>query len=143
MESPQYIEPTFAMRVKLASAGLASALASKAFSLWVQPILVWVATLPTCESLPWVRAELIAGIAVCWFISAIALRQAVATWRSGQAPTPGTWVWVRTRIYTGVVAQVIALGLCIIAAVFSVGPIVVFATQELYVIFCIPVPCSC
>lgn len=143
MESPQYIEPTFAMRAKLSLAGLAAVLASTAFSVWVKPVLVWVATLPTCESLPWVRAELVAGIAICWFIGAAAFRQAQLIWRSGQTPTPGTWVWFRTRIRTGVVARATAAALYLVATVFTVGPLVVFVTQELYVVFCVPLAGGC
>lgn len=143
MADPQYIEATFAMRVKLALAALASTLVSKAFFVWVKPTLDGVATLSTCESLPWVRAELLAGLAICWLIGASAFRIGRLTARLRQTPVPGTWVWSRTRIRTGMVARVTACAWYLVAAVFVVGPLAVVVTQELYVVFCVPLSCRC
>ena len=38
----------------------------------VQPLVSWIATLPTCESLPWDRAELIVAVVVCFRCALVA-----------------------------------------------------------------------
>lgn len=143
MSPPDYIEPTMAMRVKLLAFGALAVAISVTYDVWAQPLVSWIATLPTCESLPWVRAELIVAVAVCWLAGFAAMRQAITTLRSGQVPTPGAWVWVRTRIRTGFYARATAAMLSFVSAAFIIGPLVVIWSQNLYLIFCSSESCGC
>lgn len=143
MTEPRYIEPTLAMRVKLIGASMAVFGVGLAFERWVSPRLAWVASLPTCESLPWVRLELVIVVLTCWYIGYVALKQAVATWRSGQTPLPNTWVWSRTRIRTGNYARFTALAALAISAMLLVGPVVLVVWLKFYLVFCWPQSCGC
>lgn len=143
MTEHRYIEPTPAMRAKLVGASLATVGVSMAVDRWVSPRLAWVASLPACESLPWVRIELIAGVLVCWYIGYMAFKQGLATWRCGQTPLPTTWVWSRTRIRTGRYARFAACAAFAMSAFFLAGPVVLIAWQEFYLVFCIPQSCGC
>ena len=143
MTEHRYIQPTSAMRAKLIGASLAAVGVSIAFERWVSPRLAWVASLPTCESLPWVRLELVTGVLICWFIGYMALKHGLATWRCGQTPLPNTWVWSRTRIRTGKYAKFAAIAALAMSAIFLVGPVFLIVWQKFYLIFCIPESCGC
>ncbi len=88
---PRYIEPTRPSRLKLATCAVAGVLLTLAFDLWVGPRLKWVASLPTCESLPYVRAEVVAFVFATWFVGALLYKRAHNIWRLQQSPLPGTW----------------------------------------------------
>jgi len=139
----RYIEPTAATRSKLAAATAAFVVFGWAYGVWISPRLQWVASLPTCDSLPWVRLELIAGILICWCISFWALRLGGEILRAGQYPLPRAWVWHRTRVRTGFYAKFVAYFSLFTSAVFAIGPMLVVAWQELYVVFCYPKSCGC
>jgi hypothetical protein len=143
MTEPRYIEPTAASRGKLAGAVVAAFAVGLAFEWWLASRLEWVASLPTCESLPWVRVELLAGLLICWYISYAAFGQGTETWKTGQTPLPNTWVWSRTRVRTGGYAKFTAIATFATSAIFLLGPVVVIAWQELYLIFCFPQSCGC
>jgi hypothetical protein len=143
MEKPRYIESTPVMRAKLVAFGVAAILVGLAFDLWLKPLLQWIASLPTCESLPWVRGELLVSIAVCWYIGSVAYQQAKRTWRFQQTPLPDTWVWARTRVRTGASATASAIAFYAVSALFLAGPPVLVVWQKLYLIFCIPQSCGC
>ena len=143
MNEHRYLEPTSAMRIKLIAVCLVVICVGLAFDRWVAPLLRWVASLPTCESLPWVRLELISAVLMCWLIAYMALRQGAATWQSGQTPLPNTWVWSRTRVRTGKFAKATALSAFAMSATFFLGPIVLIVWQRLYLVFCWPQSCGC
>lgn len=143
MTEPQYIESSSVTRAKLFGAGLAAILLGVAYDQWVAPWVRWVSTLPTCESLPWVRLELISGVLICWFIAWASLQQGYATRRLGQTPLPGTWVWSRTKVRTGTYATLTSFGLLALSALFFAGPIVIIIWQKFYLIFCFPHSCGC
>lgn len=143
MIEPRYIEPTTASRAKLAAVAIAVVAAGLAFEKWVTPRLQWVASLPTCESLPWVRLELLAGVLICWYIGYASFRQGRDTWRIGQTPLPTTWVWTRTRIRTGSYARFTAVFAFATSAFFLLGPIVIITWQQLYLVFCFSQDCGC
>jgi hypothetical protein len=142
-QSPRYIEPTPGARLKLAVGTGASILVGVAFSYWVQPKLRWVASLSTCESLPYVRAELLVAIVLVWFMATVLYRSAAKIWRLGQSPVPGTWVWSRTPIRTGARAKFEAVALYCLSAALFVGPAVLVLWQRLYLVFCFPQACGC
>jgi hypothetical protein len=131
------------MRLKLLGASAAVVAAGLAFEVWVSPRLAWVASLPTCESLPWVRLELIVGVLVCWYIGYVALKQGLQTWKHEQTPLPDTWVWSRTQVRTGSYAKFVAVVALSTSASFLLGPMVVVIWHELYVVFCFPQVCKC
>lgn len=143
MTEPQYIEPTSASRAKLAAVAIAVFAIGLAFERWVSPGLKWIASLPTCDSLPWVRLELLFGVLICWYIGYAAFKQGRETWRTGQTPLPNTWVWHRTRVRTGGYAKFTAVFALATSAFFLVGPVVIFFWQKLYLIFCFPQSCGC
>jgi hypothetical protein len=143
MEKPHYIESTPAMRAKLVAFGAAAILVGLAFDLWLKPLLQGIASLPTCESLPWVRGELLVSIAVSWYIGSVAYQQAKRTWRFQQTPLPDAWVWARTRVRTGASATASAIAFYAVSALFLAGPPVLVVWQKLYLIFCIPQSCGC
>jgi hypothetical protein len=143
MDEPRYIESSVAIRLKLVAAAVATFLVAVAFDRWVSPALKWVATLPPCDSLPWVRFELIVAILVCWLIAFATFNQGRRTLQAGQTPLPGAWVWSRTKVHTGLFVKVVAVSSFSLSALFLLGPIVLVATQELYVIFCFREACGC
>jgi hypothetical protein len=143
MDEPRYIESSMAMRLKLVAVAVGTFLFGLAFNRWVSPALKWVATLPTCESLPWVRLELIVAVLVCWLIAFATFNQGRKTLQTGQTPLPGAWVWSRTKVHTGLFVKVVAVSAFSVSALFLLGPIVLVASQELYVIFCLRESCGC
>ena len=143
MTESRYIEPTPKLRVKFVVASLAVVAVGLAFKTWVTPRLAWVASLPACESLPWVRLELAVALLVSWYIAYLSLTQGLQTWRLGQTPLPNTWVWSRTRVRTGLHAKVVAVMAFTLSAAFFLGPPIVIVWQKFYLIFCIPQSCGC
>ena len=142
MEQPRYLESSSAMRAKLAGAAVAALLVAVALDHWVKPLLQWVGTLPTCESLPWVRAELLVAVAGVWFVGAMAFRQGRRVWALGQTPLPDAWVWMRTRVRTGAYAKATALALFALAVLCLVGPPVLVVWHQLHVIFFAAASCG-
>ena len=143
MEQPRYIETSPAVRAKLVGSAAAVILVGVAFDYWVEPLLQWIASLPTCESLPWVRSELLIAVAVAWYVGTVAFKQARKTWKLQQTPLPETWVWSRTRVRAGTYATTAAIALYAMAVLFLFGPPVLVAWQQLYLIFCVPQACGC
>jgi len=109
-----------------------------AFDHWVKPKLAQIAELPTCEALPYVRAELIAGVLLAWFIGFVALKLGTKEWKENQSPIAGTWVWSRTRVHTGLYARVSAIPLLSMSAFFIFGPLILIVWHKLYLLFCSP-----
>jgi hypothetical protein len=142
-ESPRYIEPTVGGRWKLAAGTGAGVLVSAAYAHWVQPQVAWVGSLPTCESLPYVRAELLAMALGLWFIGTVLYRSARKIWQLQQSPVPGTVVWSRTRVRTGARAKLEAVALYCLSAICLFGPVLLVVWQRFYVIFCFPEACGC
>ena len=140
---PRYIESSPAMRAKILGASAAGMLVGVAFDYWVKPLLQWIASLETCESLPWVRAELLIAVAVTWCVGTVAFMQARKTWKLGQTPLPDSWVWSRTRVRTGTYAKTAAIALYGMSVLFLAGPPILVVWQRLYVIFCVPQSCGC
>jgi hypothetical protein len=143
MQQPRYIESTPAVRAKLVGAAVASLLIAAAFDYWVKPKLNWIASLSTCESLPYVRIELLFGVAIAACIGLVAYKQARQTWKLEQSPLPGTWVWSRTRVRTGAYAKAVAVALFTMSAFFIGGPLALIVQHRLYLVLCIPQACSC
>jgi len=143
MTQPRYIEPTTAMRAKLVGVSAAAIAVGFAFEQWVSPRLSWVASLPTCDSLPWVRLELVAGVLICWYLGYKALKQGLATWTLCQTPLPDTWVWSRTKVRTGTFAKFTAIAALSTSAMFLLGPVAIVLWHELYLVFCFPHSCGC
>lgn len=131
------------MRAKLVAAHAAPFVAGLAFDRWVKPVLEWIATLPVCESLPWVRAEVIFGIGLVWLAALVALRTGWKVWTLNQSPLPGAWVWSRTRVITGKHARFAAIGYFFTAVLLLLGPIALFLGYDLYILFCFPQACGC
>jgi len=131
------------MRLKLAAACVGVFAFGLALKRWVSPALSWVASLPTCESLPWVRLELVVAVLFFWLFSYASFKQARATLQFGQTPLPNTWVWSRTKVRTGNYAKLVASMLFLMSSLFFLGPIGLIAWQELYVIFWPLESCGC
>ncbi|MDR1936420.1 MAG: hypothetical protein LBS49_12725, partial [Candidatus Accumulibacter sp.] len=145
VEEPRYIEPTAAKRAKIIAAIAALFVAGLAFDQWVQPILKWIATLPTCESLPWVRAELLCAVGMAWLMGVMLLRTGMRIWTLNRTPLPGAWVWRKTQVRTGRYARLVAIYFFSIATLLLIGPVVgvvVFA-DFLYILFFFPQAGGC
>lgn len=143
MSQARYIESSAAIRYKLLALVLLGVLLNFGFVVWIKPLLQWAATLPTCESLPWLRMELLIAVLVVWAFSAVAFGRAKRTWQLQQTPLPDSWVWTRTKVKTGVHAKMTAAALYLISATALVSPLIVIAGQKLYLLFCWPHSCGC
>ena len=143
MNEPGYIESSTAARVKLGAVLLAILAVGFAFERWVLTLLAWVASLPTCDSLPWVRLELLFLVFMCWYLGYAAFKQGRGTWSLGQTPLPNTWVWSRTEVRTGSYAKFAAVAAFATSALFLLGPPFIIVWQKLYLIFCFPQSCGC
>ena len=93
---PLYIESLPRTRAKPVGVALMSMTLAIAFDHWVKPKRASIAALPTCEALPYVRAELIAGILLAWIIGFVALKQGTKARKENQAPMAGLGVVAHT-----------------------------------------------
>ena len=143
MTEPQYIETSLKARLGIVALTIMPFLLDVAFKIWVQPQLNWIASLPTCESLPWVRLELLVAVAVAWLLGFSVFRVARRIATLGQVPVPGTWVWSRTRVRTGAYPKYLAFALYTLSAVLVVAPVLLVAWSQVYVVFCFPDSCGC
>jgi hypothetical protein len=142
-QAKRYIEPTAATRAKLILAYVAPFVVGFAYDRAIQPTVEWISTLPTCESLPWVRAEIVIAVGAVWLVGILWLRTGLRIWTLDQVPLPSAWVWSRTEVKTGRYARLTAIGYLCIAVTLLVAPVIVILTYELYAIFCYPQACGC
>jgi hypothetical protein len=135
MTENRFIEPTRAMRFKLVTAGLVGLAIGLGLELWGGPRLTWVAALPPCDALPWIRLELTVGVVICWLVGYVSLKRGVNNWRLDQTPLPDSWVWSRTQVRTGHYAKFSAITKFVFGAVFLLCPVVIAWWLKLYLIF--------
>ena len=79
-QAKRYIEPTAATRAKLILAYVAPFVVGFAYDRAIQPTVEWISTLPTCESLPWVRAEIVIAVGAVWLVGILWLRTGLRIW---------------------------------------------------------------
>ena len=141
--SPTHLEPTTAMRLRLAAVVLAGIAFNLTFDFWWDPLMTHVQSLATCDSLAWLRGMAIAFtvlfLGVAWLLADVA-RQ-IST--SGQVPPPNAWVWSRTFIRRGWYARCSAYLSYFMAALFLSAPLVAGYALKVNIIFCIPESCGC
>jgi hypothetical protein len=89
VNTPLYIELVPRTRAKRVGVALISMTLAVAFDHWGNPKLASIAELPACDALPYVCAELIAGVLLGWIIGFVALKQGTKTRKENQAPTAG------------------------------------------------------
>jgi hypothetical protein len=143
VNTPLYIESSPRTRARLIAVALLAVLVGVAFDHWAKPKLTEVAALPICDALPYVRVELVVGLLTAWFIGLVALKQGVRTWNEMKTPLPGTWVWSRTRVRTGLYARFCAILFLVMSAFFIFGPLFLVVRHQLYLVFCFPQACGC
>ena len=101
MEITEFIEPTKASRIKLASIWLTGAIIIACTDYFWASLMGHINSLPLCSQLPWLQTILIAGFLLLLFASAIFARHAHKVLSSNQTPVPGTLVFFRTPIKRG------------------------------------------
>jgi hypothetical protein len=139
----KFIEPTASGRLKLVLCVLLGLGLNVVMDRWWNPFMEFVRSLPTCESLLWLRGIVI-GFAVLGLLTAlVAARAATLTLRSGQSPFQGAWVWSRVKVRTGWKAKADGYGFALGALLCLLGPAVGGYLLQVNVIFCWPVSCGC
>jgi len=112
----QSIHPTVRSRVK-ALLSLAVPLGvALALGFGANQYAAYVAPLPVCDQLPWVRVAVLLGALSLLAIVAGFLRSGLRIWRSGQSPAPGTAVFFTTKVSTGWWAYANAVSLFLVSA---------------------------
>ena len=83
-----------------------------------------------CEFLPRLRWVVGLGAAIALALCLFYVDRALRVWRTGQAPPPGTWVLLRTRVYTGGRATFTAIS----NFIFSAGVACLLASLVYYLV---------
>lgn len=112
----EYIEPTPEGRRNLLLLTAAAIIVGGAFKLWLTPhFFAYIATLPPCDQLPWLRGCLLAAIATPALFGAWGIPHAIRILKAKQSPLPGTWVFRRRPIKRGRALRIYAAGLILVS----------------------------
>ena len=140
---PEYINPTRATRTKLIVASILVVAVELAMDYWWEPFMVYVKSLSTCASLPWLRGIAVMFTLLSFAVAAIFARAGYLTLKYHQTPFPGAWIWSRTKIKRGFVAVATGWGGAVFAAIFAIVPPVVWYVFKVNILFCVPESCGC
>jgi multisubunit Na+/H+ antiporter MnhB subunit len=141
--SEAYREATRGTRVRLALLLLAVLLVNLLLPPWLRSYMADVGALPLCEQLVPLRAFIVGGYLVCVALAGLLAHAAVRTFRSGESPFPGAWVWRRTPIHRGWRATLDGLLLVLVAFAFLLAPGVALVESGVLALFDLPADSGC
>lgn len=107
------------------------------------PITKYVQKLPACESIPWVKGEIIYFSIAAFFVTALCLWQAAQIFKHRQLPLPGTHVFKRTAVRRGWPVMVSGAGFLFSGVVIIAGSIYLFFMLDVAVLFSATEGCAC